>query len=336
MSGGCRPRSGCSDALQHVPAPGSPGAPNLCSWQPAAYGGDVASSGDGITIGQVSALLGVPVPTLRSWQRRYGLVAPGRTVGGHRRYGKEDVEVLQAMRSAVGRGLAAGSAAQALRAPRPAPDVPLSLLSMALERAAACDPAGFAEVLDRAEEEMGTDRTVDRLLVPALREIGDRWERGELDVGAEHLATAAARRWVARRTGGSSARGRTTPVPRTAPVLLAAAPDNQHTVALEAFGMLLDARGWPTRLLGADTPVPALLRAVDATGAQAVVLTAQQVSRRRPAVAALTALATRPVRLYFAGAAFDSVRHRRDVPGTYLGTVLPEAVDLVAGELTPG
>lgn len=275
-------------------------------------------------------MVGVPVPTLRSWQLRYGLAAPGRTPGGHRRYGPADVEVLQAMRAAVGRGLAPSTAAQALRAPRTAPDVPVSLLTQALERVTARDPDGLGQVLDRAEKAMGPDRTVDRLLVPALREVGDRWERGELDVGVEHLATAAARRWVARRTGTSALR------PGAAPVVLAAAPDNQHTVALEAFGMLVQCRGWPTRLLGADTPVDALVRTVSATHAQAVVVTAHQITRRRRAVEALSALRPSAVGLWYAGAAFDSARHRRDLPGTYLGTVLPEAADVLAASLVAG
>ena len=45
-------------------------------------------------------------------------------------------------------------------------------------------------------------------------------------------------------------------------------------VALEAFGMLLARRGWPTRELGGDTPVQAMLSAVDRTGAQAAVVIA--------------------------------------------------------------
>jgi DNA-binding transcriptional MerR regulator len=287
----------------------------------------VAPRPDGLSIGEVSELVGVPVPTLRSWQLRYGVAAPARTPGGHRRYAQADVEVLQAMRAAVGRGVAAGTAAQVLHEPPANPAVPLALLTEALDRVAAHDQDGLTSLLDRAEQVMGAEQTVHRLLLPALHEVGDRWERGELGVAAEHLATEAGRRWIARRTG-------TTPVrTRAAPVVLAAAPENRHTVALEAFGMLLHCRGWPTRLLGADTPVPALVKAVEATRAQAVVVTAHQVSRRRRAAEALAALRRHPVRLWFAGAAFDSVRHRRDVAGSYLGSVLPDAADAVAATL---
>jgi hypothetical protein len=65
-------------------------------------------------------------------------------------------------------------------------------------------------------------------------------------------------------------------------------------------------------------------------------VTAHQVSRRRAAVGALVALRGKGVNLFYAGAAFDSPRHRRDVPGTYLGTSLPAAADVVGLALVGG
>jgi MerR family transcriptional regulator, light-induced transcriptional regulator len=282
----------------------------------------------GLTIGQVSRLLGVPVPTLRSWELRYDLASPERTVGGHRRYRPHDVEALQALNSAVAKGIAPATAAQSLRAPGPRPDVPLSLLTGVLDAVAAGNQEALLRVLDAGEGQLGVEAAVDRLLVPALREVGRRWELGLLDVGAEHLATAATRRWIARRSGTGPVRT------GASPVLLAAAPGNEHTVALEAFGMLLELRRWPVRQLGADSPQEAVLSASRRTGAQAAVLTAHQVSRSRLAIATLRLLAEQtPMSLFYAGAAFDSPRHRLGLPGTYLGTSLPEAADCVESAL---
>lgn len=42
-------------------------------------------------IGAVSALSGVPVPTLRVWEARYGAFRPQKTGGSHRLYNEEDV-----------------------------------------------------------------------------------------------------------------------------------------------------------------------------------------------------------------------------------------------------
>jgi MerR HTH family regulatory protein len=45
-------------------------------------------------ISDAAEALGVAPPTLRSWERRYALVTPLRTIGGHRRYGEEDIDRL--------------------------------------------------------------------------------------------------------------------------------------------------------------------------------------------------------------------------------------------------
>ena len=46
------------------------------------------------TISEVAETLNVSVPTLRSWERRYGVICPARTAGSHRRYSDEDVDRL--------------------------------------------------------------------------------------------------------------------------------------------------------------------------------------------------------------------------------------------------
>lgn len=47
------------------------------------------------SVSEVSSMLGVSVPTLRSWERRYGWPCPDRTTGGHRRYSAEQLEDLK-------------------------------------------------------------------------------------------------------------------------------------------------------------------------------------------------------------------------------------------------
>jgi Predicted transcriptional regulators len=43
------------------------------------------------SIGEFAKLCGINATTLRAWQRRYGLLKPQRTDGGHRQYNDEDV-----------------------------------------------------------------------------------------------------------------------------------------------------------------------------------------------------------------------------------------------------
>jgi len=63
-------------------------------------------------IGEVSRRTGVTVPTLRAWERRYGLLLPVRTAGGHRRYSDEDVQRVLAVLELTGQGWGVGAAAR--------------------------------------------------------------------------------------------------------------------------------------------------------------------------------------------------------------------------------
>ncbi len=61
-------------------------------------------------INAVSEMTGIPVTTLRYWEKQYGVVVPLRTAGGHRLYSQEDVERLRFLKAKVDEGLQAGAA----------------------------------------------------------------------------------------------------------------------------------------------------------------------------------------------------------------------------------
>lgn len=44
------------------------------------------------SIGEFAQLCGINATTLRAWQRRYGLLKPQRTDGGHRLYSDDDIQ----------------------------------------------------------------------------------------------------------------------------------------------------------------------------------------------------------------------------------------------------
>lgn len=53
------------------------------------------------TISEVAAMVGLSAHTIRIWERRYGLVSPRRSGAGHRRYGMDEVQMLQRMKQAA-------------------------------------------------------------------------------------------------------------------------------------------------------------------------------------------------------------------------------------------
>jgi len=206
---------------------------------------------------------------------------------------------------------------------------PAPLLDAFLDAAREMAPDGITQALEAAGQALGLDRTVDEVLLPAMREVGEWWHAGRIDVAHEHLATNAARAWLSTVEPAG-------PLRSDPPIVLGCGPRDHHTLGLEAIDALLRHRRWDCRLLGARTPVESLGHAVHETGAVAVVLSCHVTAGRAAAVDALIAAELRDVHLFYGGGAFASPSARRGVPGHYLGTNLAQAADLVTDTITEG
>ena len=278
-----------------------------------------------LTIQQASEILDLPAPTIRSWERRYGVPLADRSTGGHRRYTRDQLDRLSRMRDLIAQGRRAVEAAALVKAGHGA--TPGPLVDAFLQGARDLEPDSIARTLDVARKTLGLDRTVDEVLLPAMREVGEWWHAGRIDVSHEHLAANTTRAWL-------STLGPTGPLRPKPPIILSCGPRDHHTLGLEAIGVLLRQRLWDCRLLGARTPVGSLRQAVSETNAVGVVLVCHVSAARLAAVEALRSIPPRRTHLFYAGGAFDSYRARGGVPGRYLGTNLARAADLITETLT--
>ncbi len=68
------------------------------------------------SIGAVARMLGVPQATLRTWEERYSVVRPERSLGGHRLYSREQVEQLRFVARSVQEGVPPADAHRLLTA----------------------------------------------------------------------------------------------------------------------------------------------------------------------------------------------------------------------------
>ena len=241
-----------------------------------------------LRIGELSRRTGVARELLRAWERRYGLLRPQRTEGGFRLYSHDDVRRVQAMREHLANGISAAQAAQlaaggedaAPRAAAPVDEGGVAALDRALE---SLDDAAAQAAFDELLARHSLDGVLRDFIVPYLREIGARWERGEATVAQEHFASALLRgRLLALARGWDQGRG-----PRA---LLACAPGELHELSLVAFGLALRSRGWRITYLGPDTPLESVTETAEALRPRIVVLvaiTSPALSERRDAVAAL-------------------------------------------------
>jgi DNA-binding transcriptional MerR regulator len=255
-----------------------------------------------LRIGELSKRSGVSPELLRAWERRYGLLEPARTDGGLRLYSPEDVRRVRAMQAHIQSGLSAAEAARLVRsgkgdATRPA-DRP-ALQDAAELRAAldVLDAQGAHLVLDRVLGRYTLETVLVSVVLPYLRDLGERWERGEASVVQEHFASnllrgrllALARGWE-RGTGPAA--------------LLACAPGEQHDLPLIMFGLALRAQGWRVIFLGADTPLASIAEAAAELRPALVAVSAVHADTFARERAGLAAVA-RDFRLGLAGAGVD-------------------------------
>jgi len=225
----------------------------------------------------VARLTGIPIDTLRAWERRYRAVEPGRDDRG-RLYADPDVQKLKLLRRLVERGHAIGRIANMGEAQLS------QLLEAGLEprdrdgRADAIDIAALLESIDRYDS-ASTDRQLGKLAavlsarelvhqvtLPLMRQVGQAWHSGRFTVAQEHMASGAIRNLL-----GSLVRLQS-PSDSRSGVIFATPPGERHELGIMAAAMLAAAAGLGVIYLGADLPPEDVIEAARRTGARAVVL----------------------------------------------------------------
>jgi methanogenic corrinoid protein MtbC1 len=113
-------------------------------------------------------------------------------------------------------------------------------------------------IRDAIDADLSTAEIDDEIIAPALWLVGDLWERGEISVAEEHLATEISVRMLAlQREAQRVAQER-----GDHRVLLATPAGELHVVALRMIANLLRGTGYDVVMLGADVPPTALASAV--------------------------------------------------------------------------
>ncbi|MBN2470371.1 MAG: MerR family transcriptional regulator [Anaerolineae bacterium] len=309
-------------------------------------------------IGVVSRMTGIPVATLRVWERRYDFPTSARTEGGHRLYSEREILRLRWVKARIDDGMQTGRAIRALQHHEEEgdilPDGPISSAGAARpikpatrrpsEHLASASMEAIHQRLtgallnhdlEQANQIIGDALAVHSLealltevLPQSLITIGQAWHDGEINVATEHLATNFVRNrllmWM--NTGPA-----THNVP---PVVLACAPDEWHEMTLLIFGVLLRRLRWPVAYLGQALPLPDLAAFIRETGPDAVVLVATTEEGARklagwPDALPEVAQADKPL-MTFAGAAFtDHPDLQASVQGLYLGDTIQAGLDVL-------
>jgi MerR family transcriptional regulator, light-induced transcriptional regulator len=233
---------------------------------------------------------GLTSSTLHAWERRYGLVNPQRSPGGHRLYSRQDIELLKWLVARQAEGLSISAAVEMwrnLENGRSNPDQqipgPRAVIhgeaanwdGLRDEWMAAClifDEPAAEQVLSQAFAMTAPEMACNEVLLKGLAELGVRWSHGSVSVQQEHFASALAMR----RVGALYAAA---PRPtRPGRILAACPPGEQHDFALLLIAFLLRRRGWDVVYLGANVPLSQLDATLKLTSSSLFVSLAQTLS----------------------------------------------------------
>ncbi len=208
-----------------------------------------------LRIGELARRVGLSPDVLRAWERRYAILDPERSAGGFRLYSDADLERVVAMQRHLAAGLAPAQAAERARAEAAgrfddtATGDPITELRTALE---GFDEAAAHRAIDRIIDRFSIESLISNVVFPYLRDLGDRWEAGEITVAQEHFASRVLRsRLIGCGRGWDDGTG-----PRA---VLACAPGELHDLPLVCLGLALRDQGWRITLLGADTPIDTMI-----------------------------------------------------------------------------
>lgn len=291
------------------------------------------------TTSEVEQRTGVPATTLRQWERRYGIPHPVRNESGYRLYSAADLSRIDFLQARLSEGISISRAAQLCRehfggAEQPEPPAPIpsdsnlqSELIGDLRRALLAPDHGRAsDILSRALRHLTVEDVLMHIVQPALLDIGELWERGEITVAHEHQATSFLRGKIAGllELAGNDGWGPS--------VVAACGPSEQHELGLLMLAVVLRRAGLRVHYLGPNTPLGDLAVYARQVQAGGVLISVQTVEALHALRAQLGDLRDLGMPLYFGGAAFNA---RPDLAaqlgGTYLGAdAVQSAQNLVA------
>jgi DNA-binding transcriptional MerR regulator len=269
-------------------------------------------------IGTAARLTGLSEHLIRVWERRYRAVQPRRTASGVRLYSEADLTRLRLLRRVTDQGHAIGSVAgldtkhlrrlggdavpvtlKAASTPSAAP----RFVEQILKAVAALDPGAAQEAISRSDAALGLRTTALDVLLPALQEVGRRWETGHFSVAQEHAAASMVRDYLgaALRNLGHNE--------RSALALSATLAGELHEFGALAAAVYAASSGLGVIYLGPNLPSADLVRAALTLRARILLLSAVATTRGLESrLAELRADLPARVRIVVGGAAAERLK----------------------------
>lgn len=231
-----------------------------------------------VPIRTVCAMYNLNPNTLRTWERRYGIIQPKRSEGGHRAYGEADLANIEAMLHLISQGYSVSDAAREAR--KPAAQEYISTLREELPRIqdlrarlrAAVKAMQQGEVLNiihEADRALGYQTCVEQIVFPELNYWGRKWEEGTAIISSEHVTSLAAKSFLLEKQK-LYAEHRSGPV-----IVVTCAPGENHDLpVLHLANLVLRTKDISPLVLIDGLPIEDIVRAAEKAGAAGIVMSA--------------------------------------------------------------
>ncbi len=275
-----------------------------------------------LSIGALSRATGIPVETLRTWERRYHFPVPIRKPSGHRLYPLSAVRHLQRVAQAIAGG---HRVAEVVRLSLPTLESMLSRAPSPFQApyarvGPASDIEGLMDAVRRIDSftlrsafrsrwsQHGPLGFLENVAAPLMTEVGFAWADGRLEIRHEHFATAQLGDFL------REVRAPFDAVASGPEIALTTLPGDQHEVGLLMAALAFSMRGWRVYHLGVETPAGELEAMLKDVRLSAVGISVSSVVEPRGAeraVRELRKLLPEDVRLFLGGSGAPLT-----VPGT--------------------
>jgi hypothetical protein len=154
--------------------------------------------------------------------------------------------------------------------------------------------------------------------------VGIGWYEGRISVQQEHFASSQAVRQLEALLNAAP------PPTKNGRLLMACAPEEQHTFSALLLTFLLRQRGWDVVYLGANVPVDRLETAIETIQPLVLIVTAQTLNTAGKMLAVATFAQEKGLPFAYGGGVFGAIPETVEhIPGYFLGNDLKAAPQLV-------
>ncbi|MBY0121348.1 MerR family transcriptional regulator [Bacillus sp. S/N-304-OC-R1] len=234
------------------------------------------------SIQQVANISGLSKQVIRKWEERYGIVNPQRLDNGYRIYSHNEVNRILFVKSLVENGYTVKQAAMHVQQQsneeeiihkakegyiEPPKTLNEHVISL-LHEGAMLHEENINRILQQAYLSLGLRKFLYSVVVPFLKEVGNRWSDGRWGEYQEALSSLAIRDFLVQLR-------RNFHFNENAPIIIGAClPEERHEIPLHIIlleGML---NGWKTVALGPSPAPSAIQSSVEQLNPRKVILSA--------------------------------------------------------------